>query len=368
MGDGEEEESMWGMGPKRTEKDLQYFKRMAEERPGDFAPYLDTAMTLADLGRHEEALDHYAAAARLKPDMYATYYYMAHSLHELKRNEEALQAFETAIGVDPDMAGAHNDKGIVLHEMKRYKAALKAYKRAAELDPGDGDICDNVGSVLADMGHHKRAVKWYNRAIRLDPDASYYYYHKAESLCRLGRLEKAAACYHKMMRLDREGDKEGGGPDAGAGPGSGAEEKPGTGPEEKPGREAPSDEIKAAKKAVRADPSSEEKRERLCKLYIEAGMYSEGLESSMELLRLNPDSAAGHRCSIECLRSVGVADVLGLTDEDIGNTDAIKKKVGDALRKAGMLDDEEEEGMKHLGKGSSPYRGSHARGGLEEPK
>ena len=367
MGDGEEEESMWGMGPKRTEEDLQHFKSMLEERPGDFAPYLDTAMTLADLGRHEEALDHYAGAARLKPDMYATYYYMAHSLHELERNEEALQAFETANNVDPDMAGAHNDRGIVLHEMKRHKEALEAYKRAAELDPGDGDICDNVGSVLADMGRHRRAVKWYNRAIRLDPDASYYYYHKAESLCRLGRLEKAAACYHKMMRLDREGSEAGGGSGPAEKPGSGPAEKPGSGPAEKPGRKAPSDEIKAAKRAVRADPSSEEKRERLCKLYTEAGMHSEGLESSMELLRLNPDSAAGHRYSIECLRSVGVTDVLGLTDEDIGNTDAIKKKVGDALRKAGMLDDGEEKGLGLLGK-RTPYRGSHAKGSLEEPK
>lgn len=360
MGDGEEEESMWGMGPKRTEKDLQYFKKMIKERPGDFAPHLDVAMTLADLGRHEKALDHYAAAARLKPNMYATYYYMAHSLHELKRNEEALQAFETANNVDPDMAGAHNDRGIVLHEMKRHKDALKAYKRAAELDPGDGDICDNVGGVLADMGRHRRAVKWYNRAIRLDPDASYYYYHKAESLCRLGRLEKAAACYHKMMELDRAESKAGGG----SGPGSG----PGSGQAEKPGREGLADEIKAAKKAVRADPSSEESRERLCKLYIEAGMYSEGLESSMELLRLNPDSAAGHRCSIECFRSVGVADMLGLTDEDIGNTEVIKKKVGDALRKAGMLDDEEEGGIEYPGKDRSPYRGSHAKGGPAGPQ
>ena len=319
---------MWGVGPKRTEEDLRHFKGVLEKRPGNFAPYLDVAMTLSDLGRHKEALDYYAGAARLKPDMYATYYYMGHSLHELERNKEALRAFEAAIDVDPDMPGAHNDRGIVLHEMGRHKEALRAYKRAAEIDAGDGDICDNIGGVLADMGRHRRAVKWYNRAIKLDPDVPYYYYHKAESLCRLGRLEKAAACYHKMMRLGRGGgEADGGGPE----------------PAERPGREGLAGEIKDAKKAVRADPQSEAARERLCRLYVEAGMYSEGLESSMGLMRLNPDSVAGHRYSIECLRSVGVADMIGLTDEDIGNREAIRKKIGGMLRKAGMLDDDEYE-------------------------
>ena len=332
MGDGKEEISMWGEGPKRTEEDLRHFKEMLERRPGSFAPYLDVAMTLADLGRHEEALDHYAGAARLKPDMYATYYYMAHSLHELKRNEEALRAFEAASDADPDMPGAHNDRGIVLHEMGRHKEALRAYKRAAELDPHEGDICDNVGCVLADMGRHKGAVRWYNRAIRRDPDVSYYYYHKAESLCRLGRLEKAASCYHKMMQLDRK--------DAARGPDSGSPKKP--------AREGIDREIKEAKRAVQADPTSEASRERLCRLYVEAGMYSEGLESSMELMSLNPDNATGHRCSIECFRSVGVADMIGLTDEDAGNREAIVEKVGNALRKAGMLGEEEEEELKGI--------------------
>ena len=330
MGDGEEEGSMWGPGPKRTEEDLRRFKEMIERRPGNFAPYLDVAMTLADLGRHEEALDHYAGAARLKPDMYATYYYMAHSLRELERYEEALRAFEAASDADPDMPGAHNDMGMVLHEMGRHKEAFREYKRAADLDPDESDICDNIGIVLADMGHHKRAVRWYNRAIKLDPDISYYYYHKAESLCRLGRLEKAASCYHKMMELDRK--------DGEAGPGSE--------PPKKAAREGLDKEIKEAKKAVQADPDNEKNRERLCNLYVEAGRYSEGLESSMELMRLNPDNATGHRCSIECFRSVGVADMIGLTDDDAGNRDAIVEKVGNALRKAGMLDEEEEEELK----------------------
>lgn len=58
----------------------------------------------------------------------------------------------------------------------------------------------------------------------------------------------------------------------------------------------------------------------------------------MELVRLNPDNAVGRRCAIECLRSVGVAGLIGLTDEDVGNREAVTEKAGDVLRSAGMLE------------------------------
>ena len=301
-------------------------------------------MTLADLGKHAEALDYYAGAARLNPDLYVTYYYLAHSLHALERNDEALRAFDAAIRADPDMAGAYNDKGIVLHAMGRHKAALRSYKKAAELDPDEGDICDNVGSVLADMGLHKRAIKWYNKAIKLNPDAPYSYYHKAQSLCSMGRLEKAASCYYKVMQLESGDGEEGEGP----------------GEAKKADDGGLTEKIKDAKKAVRADPKSEANHERLCSLYAKAGMYAEGLESSMRLVRLNPDSAVGHRIAIECLRSVGVADVIGLTDKDAGDREAIIKKVGGALRKAGLL---EEEGEGEEGKGKEGEEGKGSPGG-----
>ena len=351
---GDPEERAGDMGLERTEEDLRRFKEALKRKPGNFAPYLDVAMTLADLGKHAEALDYYAGAARLNPDLYVTYYYLAHSLHALERNDEALRAFDAAINADPDMAGAHNDKGIVLHEMGRHKAALRSYKKAAKLDPGEGDICDNVGSVLADMGLHKRAIKWYNKSIRRNPDAPYSYYHKAQSLCSMGRLEKAASCYYKVMQLESEGGEGRGGP--------GGPEKADDG--------GLAIKIKDAKKAVRADPKSELNHEKLCKLYAEAGMYAEGLESSMRLVRLNPDSAVGHRIAIECLRSVGVADVIGLTDKDAGDREAIIKKVGGALRKAGLLEEVEEgkEGESKEGKEGESKEGKEGESKEGESK
>ena len=83
----------------------------------------------------------------------------------------------------------------------------------------------------------------------------------------------------------------------------------------------------------------------------------------MELVRLDPDNAVGHRCAIECLRSVGVANLIGLTGEDVGNREAITEKAGDVLRSAGMLEKLEKMAEEEEGGGAGGGRPNRRRGG-----
>ena len=80
-------------------------------------------------------------------------------------------------------------------------------------------------------------------------------------------------------------------------------------------------------------------------------------------MRLNPDNAVGRRCAIECLRSVGVAGLIGLTDEDVGNREAVTEKAGDVLRSAGMLEKLEKMAKEEEGAWAGGGRPNRRRGG-----
>ena len=294
---------MWSMGPKRTKEDLRRYKKDLEERPNHFVPHMDMAMTLADLGRHKKALDHYAAAIRLNPNVHLIYECMGHSLHALKRNGEAVKAFEEASRVSPNKPGPYYEKGVVLHEMKRYKEALAAYKKTVELDPDTPQSYFGIGNVLSEAGRDKKAIKWYNKAIRLSPDDPQCYFYKAWSLAKQGLVIEAAECCLKVMKLEWIDDE--------------------------PEDDAPDDispkarlkKIKKIKEAVRADPDNEAKLEKLCRLYDGGGMNAKALESSLKLLRINPDSAYAFRTMLKAIK-----------DEDMGE---IAKFMRDSAKASG---------------------------------
>jgi tetratricopeptide (TPR) repeat protein len=129
----------------------------------------------------------------------AEHYDKGISLAELGRYDEAIACFDRAIALRPDFALGHYKKGILLENQKRLKEALHSYEQATGFPDADRRI---VGCRV--VIRREEEIVSYDRAIALNPDDVKAYVHKGDALTALGRCEEAVACYDRalLLRLD----------------------------------------------------------------------------------------------------------------------------------------------------------------------
>jgi tetratricopeptide (TPR) repeat protein len=106
--------------------------------PMDAPTELNLGLTLALLGRHQEAQRHYAEALRLDPDLAEAHVRLGFELGRQGADAAALDHFAQAVRLRPELLEARLDLGIALVNQHREQEALAQFQEALRQSPTNG--------------------------------------------------------------------------------------------------------------------------------------------------------------------------------------------------------------------------------------
>jgi tetratricopeptide (TPR) repeat protein len=124
------------------------------------------------------------------------------SLASLGRYDEAMSCFNLAVEEDPEYAFAWVCKGEALSGIGRYDQALECFDKAISLQPRNGDAWFEKGRVLSCCGWRAAALACFDQAISFNPWHVAALYEKGVALFFLGRYDEAAVYFSKVQQLE----------------------------------------------------------------------------------------------------------------------------------------------------------------------
>lgn len=151
------------------------------------------AVTLASMGRYEEALDDFRIAIDLSPDHGWAFCQRGVAHHRQERYEEALADFTRAVELIPGDAWPVVWRADTHFELERFEDALVDYTQAIELDQGYDGTRRGRGCVLLLLDRCEDALVDFDRAIAHDPDDESAFCLRAMTWLSVGRFEQALA-------------------------------------------------------------------------------------------------------------------------------------------------------------------------------
>jgi Tfp pilus assembly protein PilF len=134
-------------------------------------------------GKYELALDNMRQAISWQPGNAETHYNLGNLLCEMDRREEGIAAYQEALAIRPDLAPAWNNMGGALREMGRFTESVAACRQALALNPSLTDAMNNLSNALSAQGLLAEAKHWLEKVLSLRPDDALA--HLNSSLLRL---------------------------------------------------------------------------------------------------------------------------------------------------------------------------------------
>jgi tetratricopeptide (TPR) repeat protein len=124
-----------------------------------FEAYLDSAVTYARMGRHEQALEDFQHALAARPSAVELWTDVATEALQLRRYDAAIDAASRAIGADAGNANAFLVRGTAELRVDRPGDAIGDLRRAVELAPGLGLAWYNLSLAYGGAGDPRAALE-----------------------------------------------------------------------------------------------------------------------------------------------------------------------------------------------------------------
>ena len=193
-----EDEKLW-------EKSLESFEKTIKIDEHNVHARCLKGGVLQRMGKHVEALKVFEDAWK-RSECPLISRYQALSMAKLGRNEEALKYVDKAIQGEEQDAKSWTLKAQILRVMKRDLEALGCLEKALELDPDFAAALEEKGVILLDLGptYYADALASFEKAIKFNPNSSELWYNKAEALFILNRAKEAIECYDKAIQLNEK--------------------------------------------------------------------------------------------------------------------------------------------------------------------
>lgn len=166
-----------------------------------FQAFLNHAVMLRELGRHDQALTAIDQALALKPDHPEAWISRGTALRELGRPAEALASLDRAIALKPAAAETHGARGNALNDLDRHAEAIESYEHAIALRPDYVEALSNQSVALHGLGRHDDALALADRALAIRPDYAEGHGARASVLYGMRRLEDALEAYDQAVAL-----------------------------------------------------------------------------------------------------------------------------------------------------------------------
>jgi tetratricopeptide (TPR) repeat protein len=106
----------------------------------------------------EAALKEYETAIELNPNYATAHHWYAVSLALMGRSEEAIREIEQAQRLDPLSVRISANVALILYEGRQYDQAIIKARKALELEPNDGATHSRLGDIYLQKGMPKEAL------------------------------------------------------------------------------------------------------------------------------------------------------------------------------------------------------------------
>jgi predicted O-linked N-acetylglucosamine transferase (SPINDLY family) len=143
------------------------------------------------VGHFQRALQHFGYRADLLTNLGLT-------LARLGRSDEAVHALRNALLLDPRLREAHLNLGLSLLGQRRFEEAAGVFSQALTLFPNDSGALDGLGLIAHQQGYLHKAQSHYERAVAADPHNEQSRLNWANSLLESLRADEGLALLREL--------------------------------------------------------------------------------------------------------------------------------------------------------------------------
>jgi len=182
------------------EEAIAAYEKALELRPSFYELLYFKGLSLAGLARYEEGIKAFDQCLEAKSNVlevfrlkglsrakrkqckeliqasnraledYKVLYSKGLSLAHLGRYEDAIATFDVVVDAKPKHCEALYHKGISLAELGRYEEEIAAYDSVLEVKPDDHKALFNKGFALSCLFRYEEAITAYDQALKIKPD------------------------------------------------------------------------------------------------------------------------------------------------------------------------------------------------------
>jgi tetratricopeptide (TPR) repeat protein len=171
----------------------------------DYQPHIFLALSLAPLGRYDEANAELLKAYQLRPARVPNWpvYGLAHAgLHQW---DQAAECYTKAIEQNPSSQLMFELLGETLQEKGDIRGAMDAWQHALNLQPGYLDASINLAVAAAEAGNTDQAVSLLTSAVQANPKEQHVddaYVNLGTVYLHRGEWDAAEAAYQQALNLN----------------------------------------------------------------------------------------------------------------------------------------------------------------------
>jgi protein O-mannosyl-transferase len=196
----------------KSDEALAHFQEAVRIHPTFVEAYNNIGMILANTGKPEESLPYFYEAIRIRPASKRVHYNIGQVLAQAGKWDEAIPEYEQELQIDPTYLDGYIKLGIALEERKRFSEAAARYKMALSIWPEQIDAQLRLALLLSsDKAQESRnadeAFALADRAVQLTARRHPVALEAlAQALAAQGHFPEAVATSREAM--DRASDFE----------------------------------------------------------------------------------------------------------------------------------------------------------------
>ncbi len=134
-----------------------------------------------------------------RPRDYAYWLNYGQSMGRLQRYSEALAAYEQAQQFNANDAALWQAKGDALVGLGRHGKAQEAYLRATQLNPQEASYWFGLGACLTRLKRYPEAIAAFEQATRCQASHYLAWYWQGRVLCELKQYTEALECFNQAL-------------------------------------------------------------------------------------------------------------------------------------------------------------------------
>lgn len=191
----------------RTEEALGLLRPRLKGTPADFEEYLFISSMLISAGRGTEAVEAarkaLALASAEEPGQSTNALIMLSSAQERAGDTKGAEAtLREVLAKDADNPTALNNLGYFLTEHdQKLEEARAMIERAVRAEPQNASFLDSLGWAYYKLGKLKEAERYLSDAARRNPTSAAIQEHLGDLFKKLGQQEKAQASWRRALSL-----------------------------------------------------------------------------------------------------------------------------------------------------------------------
>ncbi|MEO6225819.1 MAG: tetratricopeptide repeat protein [Sphingomicrobium sp.] len=152
-------------GRKQFGQAARVCQQIIQSRPANADAHNILGVTLAAMGRHDEAVESLKRATKINASAASYHANLGEVLRLAGRAKEAKAPLEEALRIDPNNPQALNNLGIANYELRQFNEAANCYRRAIEARPEMAEAHNNLGNTLRMTGDVDGAMQAYQDAL-----------------------------------------------------------------------------------------------------------------------------------------------------------------------------------------------------------